>query len=194
MTGFLTDSLLIANPAISDNPKFENIAGKAVYIIEHSEEGAVGVSLNQNYSKRLEELAKTLPLLGYLSEDRLVTKNKVIAGGPLFMDRPWLLSRNPKRYQSTIGNDCLRLNFDQEAFQSCTPDHLPCCGIGTFGWGPRQLEQELAHSLWHHFPSTLDVLESIPFDASVVGAADLLALMKYSDPTPRKAKSRFLSW
>ncbi|MDX1757691.1 MAG: YqgE/AlgH family protein [Marinobacter sp.] len=194
MTGFLTDSLLIANPAVSDNPKFENIAGRAVYIVEHSDKGAVGVSLNQNYSKRLEELAGNLPLLAHLSPDQLVTEGKVIAGGPLFIDRPWLLSRNPKRYQGTMGNDSLRLSFDQNAFHDCALKHMPCCGVGTFGWGAGQLEQELAHSLWHHFPSTLDVLESIPFDASVVGAADLLAFMKYTDLKPRKPKSRFLNW
>ncbi|MFL1467895.1 hypothetical protein ACQUWM_15025 [Marinobacter sp. DUT-3] len=61
MTKLLTDSLLIANPALSEIPKFEAIAGKAVYLVEHSKAGAVGVALNQNYSKSLEALAVNLP-------------------------------------------------------------------------------------------------------------------------------------
>ncbi len=110
MTKLLTDSLLIANPALSEIPKFEAIAGKAVYLVEHSKAGAVGVALNQNYSKSLEALAVNLPALGLLSPEELITE-KVMAGGPVMDDRPWLLGRNTRRYKGTFNNGSLSLHL-----------------------------------------------------------------------------------
>lgn len=46
MSAYLIDSLIISNPAISDNPKFSARAGSAIYIVEHTAEGVIGVGLN----------------------------------------------------------------------------------------------------------------------------------------------------
>ncbi|ROT94519.1 hypothetical protein EB809_19550 [Marinobacter sp. R17] len=180
MSSFLEDGLLIANPALSEMPKFESIAGRAIYIVQHSSDGAVGVSMNKNYSKGLDEIAGISPLLSHLSSKELVT-TKVLAGGPVADDRPWIMGRNPENYKSTIRNASLALNFDEQAFIDNAAHHVPVCGIGTFGWGPGQLENELASSLWHFYPATRDALERIPFGPDFSGAVDLLIVMKNTE-------------
>jgi putative transcriptional regulator len=178
MSLFLTDGLIIANPALSDIPKFSNIAGKAIYVVEHTQAGAIGVSLNQNFSKPIEEIAETLPVLKLLSSDNLLT-DKVISGGPLATDIPWIFGKKTGEFEKQVSNDYLALNFSEVAFEQSERQHQVVCGIGSFGWGAGQLENELANGLWHYFPTTEDVLDSIPFSKSVRGAAQLLLAMKY---------------
>lgn len=193
MNTLLTDSLIIFNPLLSDVPKFEPTAGMAIYIVEHSEKGAIGIAMNKNYSRSLMAISETLPALALLASEDLAT-DKVMAGGPLAQDRPWLLSRNRKQYQSTLSNDSLSLNFGLQAFRDNGRSHLSVCGIGTFGWGPGQLECELASSLWHHYPTTRDILETIPFAKEVAGTPDLLYFLKHTNLKPPGKLSRFLGW
>lgn len=178
MSLFLTDGLIIANPALSDIPKFANIAGKAIYIIEHTKAGAIGISLNQNFSKPIDEIAESLPVLKLLNVENLLT-NKVISGGPLANDIPWIFSRKTGEYDKQVSNDYLALNFSDSAFEQSKKQDRVVCGIGSFGWGAGQLENELANGLWHYFPTTEAVLDSIPFANAVRGAAQLLLTMKY---------------
>lgn len=178
MSLFLTDGLIIANPALSDIPKFANIAGKAIYIVEHTKSGVIGISLNQNFSKPIDEIAESLPALKLIEAGNLLT-NKVIMGGPIANDVPWIFSRKTGEYEKQISNDCLALNFSDLAFEQSAKEHRALCGIGSFGWGAGQLENELANGLWHYFPTTEEVLDSVPFANNVRGAAQLLLAMKY---------------
>jgi putative AlgH/UPF0301 family transcriptional regulator len=175
---YLTDSLLISNPAINDNPKFSAIAGSAIYIIEHTDEGAIGIGLNKNFSKPMNEIAEILPLLSKVDPETLLT-SKVIMGGPLFDETPWILGRNADGYERSVRNKVLALNFAPEAFKQNQPAYFSICGVGSFGWSAGQLENEMAHFLWHHFPATKDVLEGIPFGPEVRGAVQTLLAMKF---------------
>src|SRR5690554_2837804 len=170
MSLFLTDGLIIANPALSDIPKFSNIAGRAVYIIEHSKAGAIGICLNQNFSKTFEEIAEILPYLSKLTTQDLLTNN-VISVDPIENDIPWIISKKVAEYDKQVSNDYLALNFSELAFAQNKKEHRTVCGIGSFGWGAGQLENELAIGLSHYFPTTEAVLDSIPFANAVRDAA-----------------------
>ncbi|MCE9688245.1 YqgE/AlgH family protein [Shewanella sp. AS16] len=178
MTSFLTDSLIIANPAISDIPKFSNIAGRAIYIIEHSDAGAIGVSLNQSFSTPIDKLAKELPALVNVDFDSLLSP-KVLSGGPIAGDTPWILGKKMTQYDKQIANGVLAMNFSEQAFKDNLRERNSICGLGTFGWGAGQLEAELANSLWHYFPASEEALSAIPFPDSFRGAVQLLLAMKY---------------
>lgn len=178
MQTFLADGLIIANPAISDMPKFSDIAGRAIYIVEHSTEGGIGVSLNQNFSMPLEEIADNLPILNKLRADYLLTP-KVISGGPLEADTPWILGRKSEVFEKQFSTSSLALNFSDESFKNNKPEHAGICGIGSFGWGPGKLENELANNLWHYFPTTEEALSSIPFPDAIRAASQLLLTMKF---------------
>ncbi len=178
MKGFLTDSLIIANPAISDNPKFSNIAGKAVYIVEHSEKGAIGISLNKSFSMPFDEISQKLPILANIAPDELLS-NKILEGGLITNDTPWVLGRNTQPYDKQSRTEILTLNFSEQAFKDNVAEHMAICGIGTFGWGKGQLENELANRLWHHFTTSQEALLNIPFNDEFIGCIQLLLAMKY---------------
>ncbi|GAL04044.1 UPF0301 protein YqgE [Photobacterium aphoticum] len=177
MASFLTDSIIIANPAIGDVPKFKPIANRLVYIVEHNKDGAVGVSLNNNYIKPFNEIAEVLTVLKSVDPSMLLN-DKLFGGGPLFTDRAWILGKNKGKYSETLTNDHLSLNFSLQAFSDNLPEHRSSCGIGTFGWGPGQLEKELGAQLWHYYPADPEALEAIPFEGSYKGAIDILKAMK----------------
>lgn len=179
MSNFLKDTLIICNPAINEIPKFSAIAGSAIYIVEHSESGAVGVRLNKNYSKSMTEISEIHPVLKPLNQDTLLT-TKVLAGGPLHDDLPWILGRNFNAYEKSIKNNALSLNFSESAFIDNGYQHFSICGLGTFGWGEKQLEQEIANFMWHIIPTTQDALESIPFDQEFHGAAQIISALKFA--------------
>ena len=178
MTSFLTDSLIIANPALSDVPKFSNIAGRAIYIIEHSDTGAVGVSLNLNYSMPISEAAENFPILASLTSENLLS-DKIMAGGPIADNAPWILGKQLNPYDKQVSNEHLAINFSEQAFKDNLREHSSICGIGSFGWGAGQLESELANGLWHYFPTAKEILGTIPFPDSFQGAVQLLLVMKY---------------
>ncbi|MGF1686578.1 YqgE/AlgH family protein [Photobacterium japonica] len=177
MASFLTDCIIVANPAIGDVPKFKPIANRLVYIVEHNKDGAVGVSLNNNYIKPFNEIADVLPVLKAVDPAALLN-DKLFGGGPLFTDRAWILGKNKTKYSETLGNDHLALNFSLQAFAENLPEHLSSCGIGTFGWGAGQLEKELGAQLWHYFPAEQEFLSAIPLEGSYKGAVDILLQMK----------------
>jgi len=178
MASFLTDTLIISNPALSDIPKFSNIAGCAIYIIEHSANGAIGICLNKAYSKSFTEIAETVPTLSKLTEESLLIP-KVIMGGPLFSDAPWILGRNPTHHEKSIQNNVLSMNFAESAFSENQPLYKSVCGLGTFGWGAGQLEQEIANFLWHIIPTTEESLTLLPMGGEYRGAINLLATLKF---------------
>lgn len=178
MTSFLTDSIIIANPAISDLPKFSHIAGRLIYIVEHSSAGAVGVGLNQNYSAPFADIASKVPELVSLNSEKLLVE-KVFSGGPVAGDTPWTLGRNIKKYDKQIANSCLALNFSEHAFAENELSLLAICGLGSYGWGAGKLESELAHSLWHYFPASEECLNSIPFIEAYKSAIQMLTDMKF---------------
>lgn len=181
MQSFLTDSILIANPAISDDPRFEALAGRAVYIVHHDDKGAVGVCLNRNYSKSIGELSETFPPLALVDESTLLSP-KPLVGGPVMPDLPWILTSSAADHEKQIKNGSLALHHSAEAFSAHNNATASAvCGLGTFGWGPGQLDNEITNFLWHWIPANAWALSSLEFSANHQGAFNLLAMLKYSD-------------
>jgi putative transcriptional regulator len=172
-----TDSILISNPAINDIPKFKEIAGSLIYIIHHDDQGAVGVSLNKNFSKTVSEIGNDLAEFALINEEQLLSP-KTIFGGPVAPNTPWILGRNMEQYPQQFKNSSISLNFSKEAFEAHHPGHFAACGLGTFGWGAGQLEKEMASFLWHSFPANT-AIESIPFDSQYRGAIQLFLAMRF---------------
>jgi putative transcriptional regulator len=178
MTGYLTDTLLISNPAISDVPKFSAIANSAIYIIHHNAEGAVGIGVNTSYSATVTEAGKDLPNFLLVDKDTLLTE-KLICGGPIGGNMPWILGNNFEQYDQQVKNASLALNFSSNAFEQNSENHFSVCGLGTFGWGPGQLENEMQNFIWHMFPTTEEVLNMFAPEHQYRGGAQLLLALKY---------------
>ncbi|WP_030568712.1 YqgE/AlgH family protein [Streptomyces aureocirculatus] len=148
----LTGRLLVATPALSD-PNFDRAV---VLLLDHDEEGSLGVVLNRPTPVGVEDI-----LEGW--GDLAGAPGVVFQGGPVSLDSALGVAVIPgdegplgwRRVHGAIGL------VDLEA-----PPELLASALGSLrifagyaGWGPGQLEDELAEGAWY-------VVESEPGDVS----------------------------
>jgi putative transcriptional regulator len=148
----LTGRLLVATPALAD-PNFDRAV---VLLLDHDEEGSLGVVLNRPTPVGVGDI---LEGWGALAGDPGV----VFQGGPVSLDSALGVAVIPgdegplgwRRVHGAIGL------VDLEA-----PPELLASALGSLrifagyaGWGPRQLESELTDGAWY-------VVESEPGDVS----------------------------
>ncbi|MFD7287365.1 YqgE/AlgH family protein [Streptomyces sp. NPDC059863] len=148
----LTGRLLVATPALAD-PNFDRAV---VLLLDHDEEGSLGVVLNRPTPVGVADILESW---GELAGDPGV----VFQGGPVSLDSALGLAVIPgdegplgwRRVYGAIGL------VDLE-----TPPELLARALGSLrifagyaGWGPGQLEEELGEGAWY-------VVESEPGDVS----------------------------
>lgn len=184
MSGFLTDNVLIANPATTDLPQFAASAEKLIYVVHHGDDGAVGVCLNEYFAKPLADLSEQYEILASVSPLSLASVT-VHSGGPLATELPWILSRAVDIYPHQINNKSLSLNFSQEAFADPSIHMDALVGLGSFSWGPGQLEKEVSGFMWHCFPAQKPLLNRLHFEHKYQSAVDTLLTAKYSSESYR---------
>ncbi|MBN9890054.1 YqgE/AlgH family protein [Salipiger abyssi] len=142
----LTGHMLIAMPGMGD-PRFEQAV---VFLCAHSDEGAMGLIVNKpsgdvTMAGLLEQLSIT-PVPG-------LDRRQVHFGGPVEMGRGFVL--HSPDYQSGLTT----LQVDGEFHMTGTLDVLETIArgdgparwmamLGYAGWGPGQLEEELAQNGW----------------------------------------------
>lgn len=153
--------LLIAAPNMKD-PTFE---GTVVYICEHTKNGAMGIVINRPIHLSVESL---LDRIGIENKNPELKNNYLYDGGPVQVERGFVLHTAHKKYSSTM-------QVTERIFLSTSKDVLEALGanedapgkfllsLGYSGWSAGQLEDELAVSGWLIAP----VDESIIFDTPV---------------------------
>lgn len=138
----LAPGLLVAMPQLQD-PNFHRAV---VLIVEHSKGGAMGLVLNRAAPITLKDVAEGQSLL--LAPDRKA--EHVFMGGPVEPQRGFVLhdsSDISERHEVLPG---LYLSVTLDALQPLFNDaahRLRFC-LGYAGWGPNQLEQEIAQGAW----------------------------------------------
>lgn len=142
----LTGRMLIAMPGMGD-PRFEQAL---IYVCAHSEEGAMGLIVNKpSVDVTMEGLLEQLSITpGPVQGGR-----KVHFGGPVEMGRGFVLHSADYRSELTT------LQVDEDFHMTGTLDVLEHIAggdgpalwmamLGYAGWGPGQLEEELAQNAW----------------------------------------------
>ncbi|MFP4043854.1 MAG: YqgE/AlgH family protein [Rhodosalinus sp.] len=142
----LTGKLLIAMPAMGD-PRF---ARSVVFLCAHSEEGAMGLILNKPTDDiTLADLFEQLSIEAGPQARRM----KVHFGGPVETGRGFVL------HGPDYASDRSTLHVDANFGMTATLDILEelargkgpqkaLMALGYAGWGPGQLEAELAENAW----------------------------------------------
>jgi putative transcriptional regulator len=138
----LAPGFLIAMPQLGD-PNFQRTV---VLMIEHNEEGAMGLVINRQAPLKLGDLAKgqQIRVARHREEDF------VYLGGPVEPYRGFVLHDSPgvnERHQVCPG---LFLSVTSDALEPLLISmdvRLRFC-LGYAGWGPRQIERELAQGAW----------------------------------------------
>lgn len=168
----LTNHFLIAMPGLND-PMF---AHSLAYICDHSEGGAMGIVINRPLDLCWGDVFEQLALDNVFDGDNLV-----LAGGPVHMDRGFILHRGDSRnWDSSIKITAdITLTTSLDIISSLAKGDGPTdslMALGYAGWGSGQLEQELADNFWLTLPADVDILFDTPLAAKLEKAAQRLGI------------------
>jgi putative transcriptional regulator len=152
--------LLVATPPLED-PNFDRTV---IYVLEHHDEGALGLVLNRPSPEQLGE-----PLDGWV--DLQTDPSLVFAGGPVETDALIALARTSQPLDDA-GDHLAPLNGDIASADLAADPALVISSInalrvfrGYSGWGPGQLEDEIEAGAWLVLdPDPSDLFTSDPSD------------------------------
>lgn len=175
MTHFtsLADHFLIAMPGLND-PFF----GQAlVYLFEHTQDGAMGLVVNQPTELHLSDVMQQLEPDAALA---LTTRNvPVYAGGPVQTERGFVIHNNHRQYQSTHNLGSLSMTNSRDILGEIANGQGPdsyLIALGYSGWGAGQLEDELKNNTWLSCPARHDIMFSVEAGQRRNAAASLLGI------------------
>lgn len=165
-SGFLEDQFLIAMPGMKD----DRFARSVIYVCAHSDEGAMGLIINQTQQMLFPDLLVQLGILNEQEAIRLPAKTRdfvVRNGGPVDRSRGFVLHSGDYTVESSlpVSDDiCLTATVDiLRAISAGRGPRLALMALGYSGWGAGQLESEIAENGWLTCPASADLL----FDADI---------------------------
>jgi len=156
----LTDHFLIAMPSLTD-PYF---AGALVYVCEHTENGAMGLIVNRPIDMTLSVLYEKIDLPLEIPE---LANLPVYFGGPVMIDRGFVLHRPAGNWQATLkvpGCD-LGMTSSRDILIELGSKGEPrdtLVSLGYAGWGAGQIEDEMGQNAWLSAPASHDILFGMP--------------------------------
>ncbi len=178
--GFLDGQLLIAMPGIADG----NFARSVVYICAHSPAGAMGFIINRPQPVTFADVLLHLGLIDKTDAIMLPAHARdfpIQDGGPVETGRGFVLHSDDYTSDSSIPvSDDISLTATLDIVRAISEGRSPRRAtmlLGYAGWGPGQLEFELANNGWLNCAATEDLI----FDRSLDNKYDrALALMGVS--------------
>lgn len=154
----LAGQLLVASTTMGD-PRFQRTV---ILVVRHNESGAFGIAINRPVGQRT--LASLLEKLG--EKDAVAGNVQIFAGGPVQPDLGFVIhTTDYKLADTTAINDDVALTASPDILRDIGRQKGPQKALVVFGyagWGPNQLEAELAHNAW--FTITTD--SALLFDTS----------------------------
>lgn len=145
--------------------KDDRFARSVIYICAHSEEGAMGLIINQAQPMLFPDL---LVQLGILEEQEAIrlpaaTRDFVIHhGGPVDRSRGFVLHSDDYLVESSLpvsDEICLTATVDiLRAISSGRGPRKALMALGYSGWGAGQLESEIAANGWLTCPASAEML------------------------------------
>jgi putative transcriptional regulator len=142
----LQGNLLIASTGLLD----PNFARTVVLIASHGEEGALGLILNREMSTALQQVWTQI------SETPCLRSGNVRHGGPVSGSLMALHDQRP--YANIIVTEDLYVGIELNAMEALagSDDGQAVFYVGHAGWGPGQLETELAEGSWLVLPASAE--------------------------------------
>ena len=169
----LTHHFLIAMPAMAD-PHF---AHTLTYVCEHSKDGALGIVVNKPIDMMLSTLFEQIDVP--LADDTL-RATRVHFGGPVQVDRGFVLHRPLGNWQSTLAiNDNVGLTTSKDVLEAAGRGEGPkdiFGSLGYAGWSAGQLEMELAQNAWLTVEADPGVVFDLPPEGRLPAAVRLLGI------------------
>ena len=173
-TTYLANQFLIAMPSLAD----PNFARTVTYICEHDANGALGIIINRPLDLTLGQLLDHLEIEGATAEP--VRASAVFSGGPVQPEQGFVLHTPPGAWEASLAiTDTLSLTTSRDVLVGMADAKGPrrwLVALGYAGWGPGQLEQEMAENAWLSGPADPHVLFDLPIERRWEAAAALLGV------------------
>jgi len=168
-----THHFLIAMPTMAD-PRFSQTL---TYVCEHNEDGALGIVVNKPTEMMLSSLFEQIDVP--LSNEEL-RRTPVHFGGPVQVDRGFVLHRPLGNWQSTLAvDDDVGLTTSKDVLEAVARGDGPkdvIISLGYAGWSAGQLEDEIAQNAWLTVAADTEVLFDTPAVAKLPAAMRLLGI------------------
>ena len=170
---FLKHHFLIAMPHMAD-PQFSHTL---IYLIEHNEQGAMGLVINRPNGLNLADVLEQLR-----PDDEAPIRCQglpIFSGGPVQTDRGFVLHPAGQQFQATLELGELGLSTSQDVLFAIADGSGPdkyLIALGYAGWEAGQLEAELADNAWLTCPADKAILFDLPFDQRLNAAAARLGV------------------
>lgn len=161
----LQNCLLVAMPSM-DDPQFIQAV---VYIYEHNEHGAMGITINKPMNLTLDDLLEQLNLPTI--QDGHVENNPILLGGPVAQKHGFVIHLDLKTN--------IKLTTSKEVLKAIGEGKGPeqaIVSLGYAGWEAGELEQEIIDNYWILAPADPKILFNIPFKDRWKAAASLVGV------------------
>jgi len=137
----------------------------------------MGIVINHPLDITLPDIFNQLSITDYPSD---ATKQTVFQGGPVQVDRGFIIHNSDKTWDSTmiITNE-ISLSSSQDILRAIAKGEGPeqqLIALGYAGWAAGQLEQELAENAWLNTPAKKEVLFDTPYEKRWEAAAALAGI------------------
>ena len=169
----LTDHFIIAMPGLMD----ENFNQAVTYICEHDENGTFGIIINRESEITLDDVMQQMKIPYHSDKSK---HEAVFTGGPVQINRGFILHRPTGNWDSSlIVNDSVALTTSRDILEAIADNNGPddtIIALGYAGWGPGQLEQEMAANTWLSCPAEEQIIFNTPVEDRWQAAADLIGV------------------
>lgn len=159
--GYLNNQFLVAMPSMRD----DRFARSVIYICAHSEEGAMGLMINQIQPMAFPDLLVQIGLINEQEAIRLPRTTRefaILNGGPVDRSRGFVLHSDDYMVESSLPvaeEVCLTATVDiLRAISAGRGPRRALMALGYSGWGAGQLEQEIADNGWLTCPASPELL------------------------------------
>lgn len=169
----LTNNFLIAMPTLED-PYFSKAL---IYVCEHTRNGALGIIVNRPLELNL---ASLLEKVNITFERQDLADLPVYFGGPVQMDRGFVLHRTGGKWQSTLAiSPEIALTSSRDVLDAVAREGVPSeiiVSLGYAGWDAGQIEEEVAQNSWLTVPARADILFELPPEGRLPAALKSLGI------------------
>ena len=157
------NQLLLAMPGMLD----DNFAGSVVYLLEHTDKGAMGLVVNRPTELVLSTLFEKIELKLEIAP---LLDQPVYYGGPVQVERGFVLHQTnslDKYSSSLVIADGLTMTTSKDILEAVANGSGPekfLMTLGYAGWGAGQLEEEISLNGWINIAIPNDQMRTIIFD------------------------------
>ncbi len=169
----LSHHFLLSMPQMED-PNFKHTL---TYIVEHSDQGALGFVINRRIGIGLSEVFQQMDIE---SQETLSADSPVLEGGPVDREHGMVLHPSGNAWQSSkdFGHG-ISISSSRDILVDMARGEGPGRALvllGHSGWGPGQLEEEMTHNAWLNCPADVEILFNTDVDKKLTAAADVIGI------------------